>query len=262
MMEYLRWILLAGGIVFVILIYVLGKRHSSKNAIEEDIDSGDLPSFSARDWDELDEGVGEVRIIARADEDDYDDDDGLSQDEEIAVRREQTQLKPRSTHEHAAEARTEETRASAVQAGDAVQEHNSGNAVEPQVILLSILAQPNSKLSGDRINTAVRANGMVFGEMNIFHRLDERGKPVYSLANMLEPGTFDPVSIQKMVTPGIIIFMQLPGPSDPLACFNHMLQSASRIADMLDAQLCNNRRQPLSENDTEALRKQVAAFDG
>ena len=65
-MEYLRWILLAGGIVFVILIYVLGRRHSSKNAIEEDIDSGDLPSFSARDWDELDEGVGEVRIIARA----------------------------------------------------------------------------------------------------------------------------------------------------------------------------------------------------
>jgi cell division protein ZipA len=251
-MEYLRWILLAGGILFVILIYVLGRRRSSNNAIEEDVDSGDLPSFSARDWDELDEGVGEVRIVARA------DDDVAPNDEEITVARE----KARPIHEYAAEAKVAETRAGTVPGEDVAQTQKSENKVQQEVFVLYILAQPGSKLSGDRINTAVRANGMVFGEMNIYHRLDELGKPVYSLANMLEPGSFDPVSIQQMITPGIILFMQLPGPSNPLACFNHMLQSASRIADMLDAQLCNNRRQPLNEADTEALRKKVADFDG
>jgi cell division protein ZipA len=250
-MEYLRWILLAGGILFVILIYVLGRRRNSGNTLEQEIDTDDLPSFSARDWDELDEGVGEVRIVARA------DDDIAAQDEDITVRREQT----RPLHEHAAEAPAAESRSGAGQAEDPAPEQKSDKAVAPDVVVLYILAQPDSKLSGDRINSAVRANGMVFGEMNIYHRLDERGKPVYSLANMLEPGNFDPLSIQQMITPGIILFMQLPGPSDPLACFNHMLQSASRIADMLGAQLCNNRRQPLNEADTESLRKKVAAFD-
>jgi cell division protein ZipA len=251
-MEYLRWILLAGGILFVILIYVLGRRHNGTTVINDDIDTDDLPSFSARDWDELEEGVGEVRIIARA------DDAIAPRDEEIGVRREQ----PRPTNEHAAEAPLAETRSSDVPVEDRVPEPKPAKAAEQEVVVLYILAQPDSKLSGDRINTAVRANGMVFGDMNIFHRLDERGKPVYSLANMLEPGSFDPVNLQRMLTPGIILFMQLPGPSNPLVCFNHMLQSASRIADMLGAQLCNNRRQPLNEADTEGLRKKVAAFDG
>ena len=258
-MEYLRWILLAGGILFVILIYVLGRRHNSTTVIEDDIDTDDLPSFSARDWDELEEGVGEVRIIART------DDAIAPRDEEIGVRREQprpTREQSRPSNEHAAEAPLAETRSSDVPVEEKAPEPKSVKAAEPEVIVLYILAQPDSKLSGDRINTAVRANGMVFGDMNIFHRLDERGKPVYSLANMLEPGSFDPVNLQRMLTPGIILFMQLPGPSNPLVCFNHMLQSASRIADMLGAQLCNNRRQPLNEADTEGLRKKVAAFDG
>jgi len=255
-MEYLRWILLAGGILFVILIYALGRRRGDSSTAEEDFDTEDLPSFSARDWDELDEGVGEVRIIARADDDDAPDDD------ETTGRREPTMPKPRPLHEGSGEARTAAASSGISRTADAAPANKSGDAVEPVVILLYILARPDSKLSGDRINTAVRANGMVFGEMNIFHRLDESGKPVYSLANMLEPGSFDPVNLQQVITPGVILFMQLPGPSDPLACFNHMLQSASRIADMLDAQLCNNRRQPLNEADTESLRKKVADFDG
>ena len=56
--------------------------------------------------------------------------------------------------------------------------------------------------------------------------------------------------------------MQLPGPASPSACFNDMLQIAHRIADMLGARLCNSRRQPLNEADTENLRKQVAVYDG
>jgi cell division protein ZipA len=243
-MEYLRWILLAGGAVFVMLIYVLGKRRSSTNDFEEDLDTGDLPSFSARDWDELDEGVGEVRIIARTDDND------LPNVDKSSSQRGQTDKVL------ATESSTTVSQAEAV-----AQEHKTDNVPASEVIVLYILAQPDEKLSGDRVNSAVRANGMVFGEMNIFHRLDERGKPVYSLANMLEPGAFDPVTMHEMQTPGVILFMQLPGPASPLACFNHMLQSASRIADMLGAQLSNNRRQPLNEVDTESLRKKVAVFD-
>jgi len=64
-MEYLRWILLAAGIFFILAIYLMGRqrrRHKSSNLFDS---KEELPDFCARDWDNLDEGVGKVRVIAR-----------------------------------------------------------------------------------------------------------------------------------------------------------------------------------------------------
>lgn len=60
-MEYLRWILLAVGIFFILFIYLLGhkRRQQNNNDLVESQD--DVPEFSAHDWDDLDEGVGEVK---------------------------------------------------------------------------------------------------------------------------------------------------------------------------------------------------------
>ena len=64
-MEYLRWILLAAGLFFVLIIYLIGSNRRRKDARNDyDLDD-EAPEFSAKDWDELEEGVGEVRIVAR-----------------------------------------------------------------------------------------------------------------------------------------------------------------------------------------------------
>ncbi|MCK4675143.1 MAG: hypothetical protein KAT61_04460, partial [Gammaproteobacteria bacterium] len=65
-MEPLRWILLAVGITFVVVIYLLGRKRRRRNdSVIDELDD-DLPEFSAQNLDDLDEGVGETRILAGA----------------------------------------------------------------------------------------------------------------------------------------------------------------------------------------------------
>jgi cell division protein ZipA len=130
------------------------------------------------------------------------------------------------------------------------------------VLVLSILAREGSNLSGKSINSVAHANNMAFGEMNIYHRMDENNQPLFSMVNMVKPGSFDPASIHELQTPGISLFMQLPGPSDASGAFNEMLQTAHRMAEVLEARLCDRRRQPMTESVVEEYRNIAASFDG
>jgi FtsZ-interacting cell division protein ZipA len=53
--------------------------------------------------------------------------------------------------------------------------------------------------------------------------------------------------------------MQIQG-DDPLDDLTEMLQRSYQLAGLLDARLCNHRREPLTEQDAENYRTQVANF--
>ena len=100
--------------------------------------------------------------------------------------------------------------------------------------------------------------GLKFGEMNIFHYMDGN-RSVFSLANMLEPGSFDADTIHELKTTGLTVFMQIQG-DDPLDDLTEMLQRSYQMAGLLDARLCNHKREPLTEQDAENYRTQVSEF--
>ncbi|MGB5456544.1 MAG: hypothetical protein WBO18_11330, partial [Gammaproteobacteria bacterium] len=66
-MDNFRWILLSVGIVIIIVIYLISKKNKRDFYLDDDDISEDLPDINALDLDDLDEGVGEVRIVARTD---------------------------------------------------------------------------------------------------------------------------------------------------------------------------------------------------
>ena len=247
-MEYLRWILLAAGIFFILFVYLFGRKRRRQNDYDIVESQDDVPGFSAHDWDDLDEGVGEVRIIARDDSDEYLDE--AAYDPESAA----------DTAEDIDDARAEDNHAD-----DSIAVEQPARQKEKQdttdIIVLYIMARPEQKFAGDKINSAARANGLVFGDMNIFHRLGESGESVYALANMVEPGSFDPLHMHEMHTPGLTLFMQISVVVDPEAAFDDMLQCAYSMTEMLDGQLCNRRRQALTQSDAEQYRELVAGID-
>ncbi len=53
-MESLRWILLTVGIIFVLVIFILGKKRRQRNHLTADELEDDLPEFSARRLDDMD----------------------------------------------------------------------------------------------------------------------------------------------------------------------------------------------------------------
>ena len=241
-MESLRWILLTAGVVFVLVIYALGRsrrqrKHSHVDELEADQEDN-LPEFSAQNLDNLDEGAGKVRIITGT---------GPGQNE----------LDPDEEDITPVKVSTENLSVDNYQSTEASQ-----NKTPSEFIVLYILPKGEPKdgplLLGSQINSSAQAMGLTFAEMNIFH-YKSAGRNVFSLANMLEPGSFDADTIHDLKTSGLTVFMQIQQ-GDPLDDLTEMLQRSYQLAGLLGARLCNHKRQTLTEQDAENYRKQVRAF--
>lgn len=285
-MDNFRWILLAVGALIVVIIYLISRKNRRDFYKEDDYPSEDLPDIKARNWDDMDEGVGEVRIVARNSDyqppgpgapssatrldsdrretDELDDEDA---NDPLFAKWPKTVPAKETVTEPAQESGPEpeagpgpEPAAEREAAGSAESEAEAGP--REAVLVLNILARDGTALTGDSINSVARANDMVFGDMSIYHRVDAKNEPVFSLVNMVKPGSFDPASIHELSTPGISLFMQLPGPANPGAAYDDMLQTAYRMSETLEALLCDRKRQPLTQSVADEYRSIAASFNG
>ena len=233
-MESLRWILLAAGIVFVLVIYILGRSRRRRSQVTENEMEDDLPAFSAQNFDDFEEGVGEVKIIT-GDDLAADDTDPLFASAEIDAD---------DSYDEILE--------------DDIVEEDTDTKKSSDIVVLYILPKPDEELMGSHVNSSAQAMGLKFGEMNIFHFKDG-DRTIFSLANMREPGSFDPNTIHDIKTTGLTVFMQFSG-SDPLDDLTEMLQRSYQLSGLLDARLCNHKRKPLTEQDAENYRKWASDF--
>ena len=112
------------------------------------------------------------------------------------------------------------------------------------IISLHVKSASQEGFLGSDLVQVLLACNMRYGETNILHRYADPSKnsgPVdFSVANMLEPGIFDLENLSGFRTPGITLFMALPGPSDPLAVFRMMLETANCVAQNLNGILLDD----------------------
>ena len=151
-------------------------------------------------------------------------------------------------------------------AGDAVDTNSDEDRAQAEtlVVILTVLAPKGERIEGAALRAAFQAQGLRYGEDRIFHRYPETAPasagPVFSAVNIVEPGVFDPGTMDSMQTPGVGLFMRLPGPMDPGDAFKAMVEAARELADALEVQLCDETRSKLTPQTLNHLREQIADF--
>lgn len=133
-----------------------------------------------------------------------------------------------------------------------------------RIVSLYVAAKAGNTLRGQDIMVAAEKAGLTFGHMDVFHRLvdgrPEQG-PVFSVANIIKPGSFDMASIGELETPAIAFFLTLPAPMSALDSWDTMLPAAQRMAELLDGVVLDEERNALGRQRIQHIRDELRSYD-
>ncbi len=282
-MEGFRWILLGLGVLVIAGIYLYSRQrrdgrvrvplqdepgedpidwYVGENAAREseadpalDINTDDVADEPDRFEPTVgDEGVGPVRRPGADSAPESAPEAGFQPEmPELRTRDRGNPAQPPAEPE-APDAPGESAEPATVGSGESTEQ---GGSEEILVVLHLVARDVEVGMPGEAIRRAAEAEGLVFGDMDIFHyRAD--GHALFSLVNAVAPGHFDIESMDSLRTPALSLFMQLPKPVDSAMALDILLERARALAERLDARLVDEHKRPLDASIEQRLREQVA----
>ena len=238
-MSELRWILLLFGLIVVVAVYFVGRRRG---------DDGE-GSVVLRHEPQLGDAVDPV------DEQPTDTDapsTDMSQDAEI----------PDDPWENS----TPETQSDFVWSERETEELPGAEAPldeNRKVVSLRVAAREPQGFAGADVLRILQDEDLRHGKYEIFHRLykNDENAFTFSVASMMEPGSFDLAVVDTIRIPGLSFFLVLPGPQEASVAFSEMLATARRVADRLAGELQDHSGSTLSAQRASNLREEVINYE-
>lgn len=145
-------------------------------------------------------------------------------------------------------------------------EENAETAEQPQIeqkiVTLRLVARGDDHFNGEQVVLALRGLGLRHGKFGIFHRVEgtDDESIVFSVASLVEPGTFDLANIRQQELPGVSMFMVLPGPKDGAEAFDEMMETARALADSLNGELLDEAGSTMSVQRERFLREEIIQY--
>lgn len=229
-MSPTQWALLIVGAIAVIAIYWFNRRErpDARRRREAPVKTAKLPGAGA--------GSDQMDMFSR-----------FGEFDEFGVGKPRKRVSPGL--DGSAMPAERQTRAAAAEAPQA----------EEKIIALLIAEREGTAIFGERIHASLQAQGLQFGDRKIYHRL-ARGAPVFSVASLIKPGHLDPAQRREFSTPGLSVFMVLPGPLAPEEAIADMFLTARALARDLNADVYDSNRQPLTAAAENAIVSDVKAW--
>jgi cell division protein ZipA len=131
-------------------------------------------------------------------------------------------------------------------------------------VLVTVMAPPGRLFKGSSILLAAQDLRLGLHRSGIFDCFPQdasQSDPVFRIAHLREPGVFDINTVGKLNTPGLLLFMQLPGPMEPPQALERMMAVAKELADKLGGSICDADRHKMTTQLSTQLRNKVVEFD-
>jgi cell division protein ZipA len=138
-------------------------------------------------------------------------------------------------------------------------------AARPEKLFVLSLFSKKDDFNGQYLLESLVTCGFQFGAMDIFHYVDdESGEPIFSLVNAVEPGTFDPNTMDQLTTPGVSLYIKLHELDDPVAGFGRMIETVKQLAVELNAAIKDSKQNAITdqalEHEMQMIREYSARY--
>lgn len=128
--------------------------------------------------------------------------------------------------------------------------------VEQKIVAILIAEREGTAILGKKLHAALKQQTLNYGDRKIYHR-QEMGQTLFSVAGLLKPGQLDPAEAETFSTPGLTVFMVLPGPVKPVYAMRNLLDTAKELARSLNAELFDAKRQPFTAESERTMIAEV-----
>lgn len=132
------------------------------------------------------------------------------------------------------------------------------------ILALHVMPRAAEHFTGTGLKSAFEACLLRYGRYNVFHRLEgtsDDAPSVFSVANVVEPGSFELGDFTESLFPGLTLFMVLPGPRGGVAAYADMLATARRLAQLLGGEVLDQERSTLTRQTARHIRERIIQFE-
>ena len=168
----------------------------------------------------------------------------------------------KESYEESPQKTKDETSSTNTEIEDNYSENNT--LIQAEVLVINVLARVGTVFEGNDLLEALITSGLKFGEMNIFHyRLNKGNKEpiIFSVANILNPGTFDLNDMENFSTIGISLFLALPTQINNMLAYEEMLGIAKQVGEILDGEIKDDQRNFMTAQTIEHYRQRIRDFE-
>jgi len=134
-----------------------------------------------------------------------------------------------------------------------------------KVVTIRLMSRDTAGFVAEQMILLLRELNLRHGQFGIFHRgaesAGEEGDAVFSVASLVEPGSFDLTRVKTERYPGVSLFMALPGAADGVSAFDAMMDLARELAERLDGYLLDEQGGTLSIQRERYIREEVIQFE-
>ncbi|CAH0990379.1 Cell division protein ZipA [Sinobacterium norvegicum] len=131
------------------------------------------------------------------------------------------------------------------------------------VQIINVRAKATAGFDADKLHGFFKACDIQLNRHKVYQRNEQangKGAIEFNVANQVQSGIFMAEEEGKLVIPGVSFYLGLPGPADPLAALEAMIQTAEYVANNFDGVMKDKDGSDINKQVLDYFRQDIKEF--